>query len=144
MKRFDWQRYCLPCKNWCCRCENPFASGAELKKLKIEKISSKEDGSCVFLDRSNACVKYALRPFECRIFPFDILEIDGRLAWVVWENCPAVAKLDVYEIVSSFEKSLKKKWSLVYVRKYVDYHRLNQPKKYSGIKFRKVRDIDWS
>jgi len=29
------------------------------------------------------------RPVDCRLFPFDVMKVDGKLYWVIWETgCP--------------------------------------------------------
>ena len=73
MKDIDWLSFCIPCNNWCCKGESPFASEEELAVLKIDKICQKDGGSCMFLE-DGRCSCYTDRPFECRIFPFDIIE----------------------------------------------------------------------
>ena len=143
MKEFNWLDFCIPCKNWCCRNENPFASKSELNKLKVKKITTKKDGSCIFLNNSKGCNSYKNRPFECRIFPLDIQEINGDLFWVVWNICPATPKLNYKKMLDSFEKKFTKKWTIGYIKKYVAYHKLNQPEKYSKNKFMVIRKLKW-
>jgi hypothetical protein len=65
---FNWQSYCSECNNSCCKGENPF----DTNKI----IKSKENGDCEFL--CGKCLSYETRPFECRIFPLDILDIDNE------------------------------------------------------------------
>jgi len=141
MKEINWQELCKKCKNWCCKNENPFASTKELEKLKVEKITIKKDGTCVFLDKTGKCIEYENRPFECRIFPFDILEIDGKLMWVLWENCPGAGKLESKKSVEELEKELLKNYSLDYIKEYVKFHEKNQPEKYSEHKYRIIKEI---
>jgi len=143
MERFDWLDFCIPCKNWCCHDENPFASKEELAKLKTTKINTKSDGSCIFLDSSSICSVYKDRPFECRIFPFDIQEVGGRFFWVIWYTCPATPRLDNKKMLDSFEKEFTKNWTNDYIKEYVKYHKLNQPKKYSKDKFKIIREVRW-
>jgi len=144
MKKFDWLDFCNPCKSWCCHGENPFASEDELKRLDLEKIGTKLDGSCVLLDNLGKCSYYENRPFECRIFPLDIQEINGDLSWVVWNACPATPKIDYEQLANSFEANLSKNWDLDYIRDYVTYHKSNQPEKYSASSFRIVKKVNWS
>jgi Fe-S-cluster containining protein len=45
-------------------------------------------GSCYFY-RDGQCGIYAARPFDCRMFPFDIIENAGRFYWIAYlELCP--------------------------------------------------------
>lgn len=144
MKEFNWLDFCTSCKSWCCHNENPFASKNELNLLEVTKISTKRDSSCTFLNKSCECNVYMNRPFECRIFPFDIQEINGNLFWVVWNICPATAKLNFEKMLDLFEREFTKIWTYDYIRKYVTYHKSNQPEKYSINKFKIIRELNWS
>jgi Fe-S-cluster containining protein len=141
MKNFDFLKTCKSCQNWCCKNENPFASSKELAKLKIDKITTKKDGTCQFLGPSGKCSEYKKRPFECRIFPFDIIEIKGKLYWVLWKNCPAYPSLKPDESVTEFETGPLKNHDFEYIKEYVDFHKKNQPKKYSDKKYVVVKEI---
>lgn len=143
MKEFNWLDFCIPCGSWCCHNENPFASENELLQLHVTKINTKEDGSCVFLNKSGRCEVYANRPLECRIFPFDVQEMNGTLFWVVWDVCPATPQLDYNKMIEFFETDLSKQWTLGYIKDYVAYHRLNQPEKYSKRSFRIIKELNW-
>ena len=47
------------------------------------------DGSCPMLDRvGKRCRIYEKRPQCCRLFPLDVLVIDGRLQWAISDLCP--------------------------------------------------------
>lgn len=47
-----------------------------------EKKGSTE---CVFYDSENKmCSIYENRPFDCRLFPFDIAQIDGKSMWILF------------------------------------------------------------
>lgn len=47
------------------------------------------DGKCHFY-RNGICTIYELRPLDCRLFPFDIIEApSGELVWIVYTDlCP--------------------------------------------------------
>jgi Fe-S-cluster containining protein len=141
MEKFNWLGFCIPCRNWCCYNEAPFASNAELDALRIKRIRTRTDGSCVFLDDSFKCSIYSHRPFECRIFPFDIKEINGKLHWIVWQVCPAAIHLDYEKFIRFYEANLPAKWTLRYIMQYVDYHKSNEPKKYSEKQFTVIREL---
>jgi len=143
MEDFDYLPYCIPCKAWCCHSENPFASKSELAELSISKIIHKKNTECVFL-KGLKCKKHALRPFECRIFPFDVKEIGGELWWVLWKNCPAFSKLPAKKFVEFFEEEYPKKWGLKYVEDYIKYHKSAEPAKYSELTFKKLKILDWN
>lgn len=142
MKKINWLEFCISCKSWCCHNENPFTSKEELKKLKVKKISTTKEGSCIFLDKTGKCNAYHNRPFECHIFPFDVQEINDKLFWVVWENCPATPSLNYIEVLNSLEKNIANRWDLSYIKQYVKYHKKNQPPKYSKNKFKVIREFE--
>ena len=60
--------------------------------MRLEGISFIErmpDGSCPMLDRQRRrCSIYDDRPFCCRLFPIDILKLDGQLQWAISGQCP--------------------------------------------------------
>ena len=49
---------------------------------RLMQIRKKPDGQCVFWN--NGCQIYEHRPFDCRIFPFDVDYIDGEFYWIVY------------------------------------------------------------
>ncbi|MCV0393055.1 MAG: YkgJ family cysteine cluster protein [Nitrosopumilus sp.] len=99
-----WANLCDKCKHKSC-CNDyvtPFLSPKEFlsiqklgkgnfaKKIKINNISGyeldKKEGSdqCVFWDTEKGCTVYSERPFDCKVFPFDIYKIDGKYTWIVY------------------------------------------------------------
>ena len=121
--------------------ESVFASDEELQKLGVERISN--NGGCMFLDRSGRCLKYDDRPFECRIFPYDITRIGGKLQWIVWEVCPLQALLDHEKYLDDMEVQLSRRWPMDYIENYVRYHEQNQPEKYSRERYKIIRELRW-
>jgi Fe-S-cluster containining protein len=141
MDNINWLDFCIPCKNWCCNNEAPYADHNELNKLKIEKIKNNGDGSCYFLDIKGTCNCYDKRPLECRLFPFDIKEMDNKLFWIVWDVCKATSELNCKESVEILEESILKIWDMDYIKNYVAYHNLNEPRKYQENGFRVIKQI---
>jgi len=138
---FDFRRYCIPCANWCCKGEAVFFSDAE--KQKIDLCLRKKENECDFLEDSGSCSIYSKRPFECRIFPYDVLSLDGELNWVLWNVCPASAELDAQSEIDRLEREISRVYSLEYVKSYVKYHQNHQPKKYAALTFRPIKAINW-
>lgn len=143
MADFNFLQYCIPCDAWCCKGEEPYASKQELIKLGVEKIIQKEDSSCMFL-QNGKCSVYYDRPFECRIFPFDIKDIENKLYWIIWDICPASPKLEHDISITEFERDLSRKYSIEYIKYYVEYHKTNQPEKYDNISYTLLREVRWS
>ncbi len=131
MAKFNWLKYCIPCKSWCCKGENPYTSKGDGY---TGKIKMKPNGDCEFQEEGK-CSIYDKRPFECRTFPFDIKRINGKLMWILWKSCPAHDKIDVKKLLKEREESIKKVYSKEYVEAYVKYHEKNEPKKYKAEKY---------
>lgn len=49
----------------------------------IVRLVTNADGSCIF-HRVGRCTIYDVRPFDCKVFPLDILLINQRYCWVVY------------------------------------------------------------
>lgn len=66
------------------------------------------EGGCYFY-HAGRCAIYDVRPFDCRIFPFDIREIEGRLHWIVYTTlCPvAFEPFDHFESAKSVLTSMR-------------------------------------
>lgn len=44
---------------------------------------------CPFLNKEELCDIHKIRPTDCRLFPFDIIKINNKFVWIIWEiNCP--------------------------------------------------------
>jgi Fe-S-cluster containining protein len=134
------ESHCKPCGAWCCHGEAPFVDSTESARLGRSRLTQQESGACEFLE-NGMCRVYALRPFECRIFPFDVLNIEGSLTWVLWEACPAHGLLDPEEYLEHLEHDLVASLPDGYLESYVAYHRTNQPEKYSAATFIKLRPV---
>lgn len=56
---------------------------------KTRVILQKKDNSCMFFDQEKKqCQIYNERPFECKMFPFDIFKINGEYRWIVYSCNP--------------------------------------------------------
>jgi len=138
---FDFRPFCSPCL-WCCHGEHVYVSTAEQDALGVDRFtgSPSEDGACEKLDRSTGlCSVHDRRPTECRLFPLDLLAVDGVVHWVVWRGaCPAVPALpDGYadREADRWDATLDPAW----VEAYVEHHRANQPAKYRPDMFTVLR-----
>lgn len=115
---------CLPCGGWCCHDENIFVTTEEARRLGIERVDRRADGACSFY-LEGCCTVYALRPLECRLFPLDLLMVNGSIHWVRWDQCPDSARYQLTpEIVAQVTHE--------YAYAYVAFHRDHQPAKYAA------------
>jgi len=52
-------------------------------------LAIRANGDRCYFYRDGKCAIYSARPLDCRIFPFDIREVDGGLFWIVYTDlCP--------------------------------------------------------
>jgi Fe-S-cluster containining protein len=127
---FDYFQHCQPCLE-CCKNENLYLSEKE-KDVYGERS---ESTNCHHLKGDGKCDIHNERPMECRIYPFDLKKIDGKIKWLVWESCPATTamKHDFYmQEIQKYEQTITDEWALAYV----SHHEQNEPKKYSGMNFK--------
>ena len=78
-------------------------------------IKKKENSNeCLFWDSEKECCSiYENRPFDCKLFPFDIHEVDGKYMWVInscnpdsdWSWTDSI--LESFETDPSFPELLK-------------------------------------
>ena len=56
----------------------------------IKIIKKKENSNeCIFWDdKMNFCSIYENRPYDCRMFPFDIDWVDGQFRWIIYSCNP--------------------------------------------------------
>lgn len=61
-----------------------------IKDKHIKTIKRKKDSnSCIFFNQeTNRCDIYQDRPFDCRMYPFDILWVDNGYHWIIYSCNP--------------------------------------------------------
>jgi Fe-S-cluster containining protein len=91
MKTDLWKR-CLECSDKCCGWQLAFPLFVTPEeKSKTPDINTQFP--CKFYTDSGLCDIHLNRPFDCRFFPFDILEIGSRYFWITWKvNCPILTE----------------------------------------------------
>ena len=52
---------------------------------------------CAYLNEEGLCDAHEDRPVDCRLFPFEILKIDGTFHWVIWKVDCLILKSPDYE-----------------------------------------------
>ena len=63
-----------------------FVEDIEVSDFLVKSLKKKENSTnCIFWDEETKnCTVYEQRPFDCRMFPFDIMKIDGEYNWIVF------------------------------------------------------------
>lgn len=75
---------CLVCENKCCKWDLAFplfTTSDEYEKNKT--INSKKP--CVFFNNLGLCEIYNSRPYDCKFFPFELIKINKKLFWIIWD-----------------------------------------------------------
>ena len=103
--KFEMKELCEKCEHvsCCTGFDAPFLFENDIKKLselgkeefieeikvanmKVKSLKKKSNSTnCVFWDeRKRTCQIYEDRPFDCKMFPFDIMKIDEQIMWIVF------------------------------------------------------------
>lgn len=77
-------------------------------------VLKKVKGACIFWNReTQACSVYKDRPYDCFLFPFDILLLEGRYRWIMYTCdgdrtwCNPDRMLDIIEKTEQFKELSK-------------------------------------
>jgi len=54
---------------------------------------------CPFLTEDGLCMIHESKSVDCRLFPFDVLNLDGRLCWIIWklDDCAIIREENRFE-----------------------------------------------
>lgn len=65
--------------------QKEFANTVTYNNIPTQVIKKKQNSDeCIFWDsEKECCTIYENRPFDCKLFPFDIHEINGKYMWVI-------------------------------------------------------------
>jgi hypothetical protein len=144
---FDWLGYCTSCNVDCCHNTDPSIPKNECIKPGIENKYIKPDDT-YFLnrpadDKSKTSESNDYRPLECRLFPFDIKEIDTKLVWIVQDRCHATPKLDYGKSIKFIEGYFSRTIPLDLIQKYVENNKLTKLEKYEANNFKILGEVNW-
>lgn len=68
---------------------NKFLTKSNIHGREIIQIKKKDNSThCIFFDESHGCKIYPDRPFDCKMFPFDLEVINGELYWIIYSCNP--------------------------------------------------------
>jgi Fe-S-cluster containining protein len=105
------------------RLPSEFAVRQQLKSQgpAVSLLRTAEVGGCIFFQsQTGRCEIYETRPIDCRLFPLDIKEINGRFHWVLYdyEHCRLTAS-DLISLLAYAREVLP--ILLPVLRQYVEY-----------------------
>ena len=133
MKEFDWLGYCISCNTGCCHNEDKTIPENDCIRQLTEGTSTEEMN----------INSYDRRPLECRLFPFDIKEINEKMFWIKWDQCNATPELNYENFMDFFERQFSRKLSIDYIKQYVENNKTIKPEKYSKDNFIIIREVNW-
>ena len=87
-----WEE-CLSCQDIsCCNLDiaHPlFVTDGEMHRILSAHPDKAESFNkvlpCPFLGEDRLCMAHDIKPVDCRLFPFDVIEVDGKLCWIIWK-----------------------------------------------------------
>ncbi|MGV8172389.1 MAG: hypothetical protein ACP5OA_06885 [Candidatus Woesearchaeota archaeon] len=132
MKEFDWLGSCTSCNKGCCHNTDKFIRENECNKPEAKtfyetlrqtnNLTNNSTNNVIDNTGKTSVIQeqYDNRPLECRLFPFDIKEIEGKLVWVKWNGCHASPKLDYEKFINFFERKFSREIPLGHIKQYVE------------------------
>ena len=129
---------CLNCKDKCCKWNLAFPLFLTPKeKGNSPKINIKFP--CIFFNKKGLCDIHNKRPFDCRFFPFDVHNINGKFFWIVWKvNCPILDKEDFEPYLKEHEQKLIPTF-MEYLKDYEKFRQEEFLSKYEYIVLREIK-----
>ena len=109
-------RGCLICRDKSC-CNLDIAHPLFVTQEEIERIEDlcpdkaglfNEILPCPFLMEDGLCMIHENKPVDCRLFPFDVIKVDGKLHWIIWKiDCLILQDERIFEeYLSDLERRL--------------------------------------
>src|SRR5581483_798372 len=82
----------------------------------VQYLSRTRDGWCSSFDpNTNMCRMYADRPLCCRLYPLDLMQLEGAVWWVIHAECPIAQRFQkerrlavLAAITDALERALSK------------------------------------
>ena len=141
MENYLWQE-CINCKDKCCDKDITcplFATPED--RARYKNINTRK--SCIFFNENKLCDIYKTRPFDCRFFPFELMIIDSKFYWIIWNiSCPIIEnrRNDFEKYLEEHENNLIPKF-IDYLKDYADFRleELKKKYKYEIIREAKIR-----
>ncbi len=160
VKEFDWLEGCVSCNKECCHNTYKFMPANECARPMMDRGYVLSDGKNIYA--SEISIEHRMmndsvnntssirnivtddyRPLECRLFPFDVKDIEGKLVWIKWNDCHATPKLDYEKFIGFFERKFSRELSLDQIRHYVTYKQAKESENSLTREFMVIREINW-
>ena len=164
-KKFEMKELCESCnKISCCTgFDAPFLFKNDIKKLEkigkswdkffrdvrvadifVKSLKKKENSTnCIFWDeKTSKCTIYEQRPFDCKMFPFDIMKVKGEYRWIIFSCNPESnwkwteeyldklerdpSFIEIMENIETFHHTLETEFSKEHTLPYTVLRKINQ------------------
>jgi Fe-S-cluster containining protein len=119
-----------------------FVNPITINNTSLYELRKKNNSNeCIFW-KSTSCSIYENRPFDCRLFPFDIYKINGKYTWIVYSCNPnsdwswSESFLHALESDPSFSNSIK------YLNAFSDLRRLEHDNNTKAYEFQVLREVN--
>lgn len=86
------------------RPETRFSDVSGRRLFVMEKQHGSDIHFCPMLDHERGCLLGNGKPFECRIFPLRLAELDGRMVIAVSPICPAAAAMPLKTLIEEVKR----------------------------------------
>ena len=80
--------------------------GEESYLFRIRELDHEDLFACPLLDQSTGCMLGEEKPFDCQIWPFRIMELDGRQTITIAPICQAMTALSIGTLLDFLRESL--------------------------------------
>ena len=119
-----------------------FVNPISINNIPFYELRKKNNSNeCVFWN-SSSCSIYKNRPFDCKIFPFDIYKINGKYTWIIYSCNPD----SDWGWSENFLKSLESDPSFLKIIKYLNefsnVERLVQNHHDDSYEFQVLREVN--
>ncbi|MGV8141712.1 MAG: hypothetical protein ACP5NW_04710 [Candidatus Woesearchaeota archaeon] len=156
LREFNWFGDCTSCNTDCCHNTNKFISEYECIKPEAKdfynpvRSNISDNNSNIIPENAsdpqlsqNTSKPQDNRPLECRLFPFDVKDIDGKIYWVKWNTCHATPKLDYEKFMNFFERKFSREMSFDNIKRYAEHQKISDTKGHPEKEYSIIREINW-
>lgn len=98
---------------------------------------------CVFLSSKGVCTIYEHRPFDCKVYPFDIYKINDEYVWIVYSCNPESNWEWSEDLLDRFERTLLNPDMISYIDAFSSLERLENPNSID-YEYQVLRKVDFT
>lgn len=81
-------------------------AGQESYRFRMQELDRNNLASCPLLDSANGCMLGSNKPFDCQIWPFRVMELDGRRTITIAPVCGAMTKHSLETLLRFLKEEL--------------------------------------